>query len=883
MQASHSRIYGIFARWTSASYNYAIWVLLAALLLAVASGVYTARNLGMDSDTTDMLSEHLPFRANYEHYKKMFPHDQGMDTLLLVLDAPTPEQAHVASERLAARLQQDSTHVHDIYLPGGGAFFERNGLLYESVTELGRITDRLAAAQPLLARIATDPSLHTFASVLTVAVEELRMGRNMELGPVLGGVSATLDARLAGMPRALSWQVLFRGEAQKNSYRELIMVRPKLDYSQLFAAEQPIATLRALAQDSGLTADGAVRLRVTGEVALADEELKSAMHGAQHAGLLALVLVAVVLYCALRAPGAILTVLLCLVLGLLLTAAFAAAAVGHLNVISIAFAVLYIGLGVDFAIHFLLRYHEILETGLPAKEAMYRAGGGAGDSLTACAVTTALAFYAFMPTAYRGVAELGLIAGTGMLISLLVTLTLVPALQRYLPRRPVAATSVQKPLGKMLALPLQQRKMVYAVTLAALIAAVAALPRIEFDYNLLNLQDQRGEAVQTFRDLLAETEHSPWHAIALANGPVAAGHLAQRLAGLPEVSKVVTLLDFVPSDQEEKLFLIEEMALTVGPITLSPASQAAVPYTPAQQRTALAALASKLDQFIAERPDHPTALAARSLRSVLAALLVRFDAASADDKNKLLQAANEDLLAMLPSALQRLHTSIEATAFKQEDLPPELSTRWHSQTGQYRIAVYPAENINDNEALRRFVRAVQQQAPQATGAPVISLEAGEAVVQAFIQAFSLALAGITLVLLFLTRSVVATLLVLTPLLLAALFTGALTVLLGVPFNFANIIALPLLLGIGIDSSLHMVHRSRGDGTANENLMHTSTTRAIFYSALTSLVGFGSLTFSSHQGTASMGVLLTVGLALTLICVLVILPALLRVSAQGEKA
>lgn len=883
MQASHSRIYGAFARWASASYNYAAWILLAALLGAVASGVYTARNLGMDSNTTNMLSEHLPFRANYEHYKKIFPHDQEMDTLLLVLDAPTPEQAHVASERLTARLQQDSTHVHDIYLPGGGAFFERNSLLYESVPELGRMTDRLAAAQPLIARIATDPSLHTFASVLTVAVEELRTGRNMELGPVLDGVSATLDARLAGMPRALSWQALMRGEAQKSSYRELIMVRPKLDYTQLFAAEQSIVALRAMAQDINLTADGPVRLRVTGEVALADEELKSAMHGTQHAGLLALALVAVVLYFALRTPGAILTVLLCLALGLLLTAAFATAAVGHLNVISIAFAVLYVGLGVDFAIHFLLRYHEILETGLPAKEAMHQAGGDAGDSLTACAITTAIGFYAFMPTAYRGVAELGLIAGTGMLISLLVTLTLAPALQRYLPRRPAAASGVEKPLGKVLALPLKQRKMVYAVTLMALLAAVAALPRIEFDYNLLNLQDQRGEAVRTFHDLLAETEHTPWHAVALANDPVAAGHLAQRLASLPEVSKVVTLLDFVPAEQQEKLSLIEEMALTLGPLTLPPASPAASRYTSAQQRTALAALASKLDQFIAERPDHPTAVTARTLKSALAELLVRFDAASADDKNKLLQAVNEDLLAMLPSALQRLHTSIEATPFAQEDLPQELSMRWHSQTGQYRIAVYPAENINDNEALRRFVRAVQQQAPQATGAPVISLEAGEAVVQAFIQAFSLALAGITLVLLLLSRSVVATLLVLTPLLLAALFTGAFAVLLGVPFNFANIIALPLLLGIGIDSSLHMVHRSRSDGTANEDLMHTSTTRAIFYSALTSLVGFGSLMFSSHQGTASMGVLLTVGLALTLICVLVILPALLRIPTQDVKS
>lgn len=370
MEASHSRSYRAFARWVAASYHYAAWILLASLLIAVACAVYTSRNLGMNSDTTDMLSEHLPFRANYKHYKKTFPQDQDMDTLVLVLDAPTPEQAHTATRRLAERLQQDPTHINDVYLPSGDVFFERNGLLYESVPELGRITDRLAAAQPLIARIAGNPTLHTFASVLTGAVEELRAGRSLELEPVLGGVSATLDARLAGVPRALSWQVLFRGEAQKSTYRELMTVQPKLDFTQLAAAEQPIAALRATARDLGLMEDGSVRLRVTGDVALADEELKSAMHGTEYAGLLALVLVTVVLYVALHTAGLILTVLLSLVLGLLLTAAFATAAVGQLNVISIAFAVLYVGLGVDYAIHFLLRYRELLEDGQPTVQAL---------------------------------------------------------------------------------------------------------------------------------------------------------------------------------------------------------------------------------------------------------------------------------------------------------------------------------------------------------------------------------------------------------------------------------------------------------------------------------------------------------------------------------
>ena len=231
-----------------------------------------------------------------------------------------------------------------------------------------------------------------------------------------------------------------------------------------------------------------------------------------------------------------------------------------------------------------------------------------------------------------------------------------------------------------------------------------------------------------------------------------------------------------------------------------------------------------------------------------------------------------------------MQTAIEAsTTFSKKDLPTSLTSRWHSHAGEYKIAVYPSEDINDNEALRRFVRAVQKVAPQATGAPMVSLEAGEAVVQAFIQAFSLALAGIVVALLILLRSVKYTLLVLVPLFLSSIFIGIFTVLLNLPFNFANIIALPLLLGIGIDSSLHMVHRSRIDKLAGGTLIHTSTVRAVFYSALTSLVAFASLMFSSHQGTASMGILLTVGLTFTLICTLFILPILLNTSTKEVKS
>ncbi len=873
METSHSRVHAIFAQWTTFSYRYALWVLMVALMVAVASGFYISRYLGMNTDTTDMLSEELPFRVNLKHYNKTFPQD--IETLLIVLNAPTPEQVRLAAEQLAEQLQRDNDHFSDVYAPRVDDFTARNGLMYQSLPELERITDSLAAAQPLITRITRDPSLAAFADVLTGAVDELSKGRNIELRPVLEGVNATLEARLNNTPRALSWQTMFSGEAQKNTYQELIVVKPRLDYSQLFPAEESIAALHAAARSVGITDGGPVQLRITGEVALAEEELNSSLRGMEYAGIITFILVGGVLYFAMRTAGLIFNVLICLLMGLILTATFATAVVGHLNLISIAFAVLYIGLGADFAIHFLLRYREVLENGQPASTAIHVSGGDAGAALTACTITNAIGFYAFMPTDYSGVAELGIISGTGMIISLLVTLTIGPALLRYWPKRPPKQVVTGNSVGKVLEFSLKWHKLTYALTLAATIAGIMLLQQVRFDYNLLSMQDQQAETVKTFRELIAEPDLSPWHVAVLAGNAEETGQLAQRLQQLPEVSKVVTVLDFVPNEQDEKFSLIKELALTVGPIAAPPQAGQENGNQLAQQYQSLVNLITTLDRFMTAHPEHPVFSVMRSFHASLSRLRTQLDGADTEARGKLLHAVEEDWLAMLPLALQSLRKATQAEPFDMNDLPQPLRERWYSQAGEYRLAVYPAEDLNDNDALRRFVRSVQQVAPQAIGVPVISLEAGEAVVQAFIHAFSLALIGVVVILLVLLRSIRYTLLVLLPLLLSSLFTAALTVVLDVPFNFANIIALPLLLGLGIDSSLHMVYRSLNNEMVSEVLIHTSTARAIFYSALTALVDFASLMLSSHQGTASMGVLLTVGLALTLICTLVILPVLLR--------
>lgn len=871
----------IFARWAGATYRHAIWVILALLLLTAFSIGYIADNLGVDTDTTDMLSEEIPFRANHIRYKQSFSQYEG--TLLLVVDAPTQEQAHSAAKQLNTFLHENREQFPEVYYLGGEAFFEKNGLLFKSIDELERITDQLASSQPLVARIAEDRSLHTFLTILIEAVEALRTGQKLELDSVFNGVAQTVNARLTGKSNSLSWQALLSGEKQKNSYQEFIVLRPKLDYSQIFAAEVPIKMIRDAAAKFGFTSEAGIQLRITGEVALANDEIYSAMHGAQESGVLALVLVAIVLYIALRSVGTSIAVVISLVVGLILTAAFATLAVGHLNLISIAFAVLYIGLGVDYAIHFLFRFEELKNTSNSDLQAISNTGADMGQALLVCAITTAIGFYAFIPTAYRGVAELGIISGTGMIISFLITMTLLPALQRFfpIPTQKYSSSDALKPINKILNFAGHSKKLVLTGTVIAIIASSLAIPHIRFDYNLLNMNNPHAESVTTFQELLENPDESPWHIEILADNLSELKRLKERLEALPEVKTVVSILDLVPENQQEKSELIAEMAMTIGPISFNSTDKAQHPhskrYSPAQQLATLEKLIAQLTGFITEHPNHTATSSIQALSESLSKLKVNLllqNDHSSREKEQLLQALENDLLSLLPESIQRLQLALGAELFTQETLPAAFSSHWHSPDDSYRISVYPSENIGDNDALRRFVRAVQKIAPTATGVPVISLEAGEAVVDAFIHAFTLTLIGIIVTLLLMLRSVKYTLLALTPLLLATLFTGACTVLLNLPFNFANIIALPLLLGTGIDSSLHMIHRCRHQSTDN-NLLHSNTARAVYYSALTTLVGFGSLFFSTHQGTASMGLLLTIGLSITLVCVLVILPALLQ--------
>ncbi|GGY01681.1 hypothetical protein GCM10007160_32050 [Litchfieldella qijiaojingensis] len=866
------RLAAAFAYWVRLVVSRAGWFTLGTLLLAGLSLFHAANYLGIDTDTTNMLDPELPFQRAYDRYQQEFP--QYEDTLVLVVQSETPETASEAAKRLVQRLGAEKDLIKAVYLPRGGDFFERNGLLFLKTEELTLLVDRLAQAQPLLARLADETSLARLFEVLAQAVGNAREG-GLELERVLAEVDRAVVERLEGRNALVSWQQLMRGEDVSKVAREIVIVQPRLDYSRVMAGRQAMEAVRETIRELGFDdSEGATTVRVTGKVALQFEELISTLEGARLAGLLALVFVMAVLYLGLGSLKLMSIALVTLFVGLSLSVGIATLIVGHLNLISIAFAVLYVGLGVNFAIHFLLRYRECLEAGEPPRVALVTTGHHMGVALTLCTVTTAIGFFAFVPTAFVGIAELGLIAGTSMFITLAVSFTLLPALLELTwpttATKPGMALSMPGWTSRLLALPQHHwRAVCWGAGIAGL-AAVALLPRLQFDADPLNLRDPTSESVTTLIELLAAEPFTRRNLVVLAQRPEEVAALSERLEALEAVDGTINLFDFVPPEQGEKLMLIEEMELLLGPVLLTAS------FTP-RQRSAddvITALAELRQALRDSEPESGSSEVTDRLGEHLAVLQERLERDTAA-RDRLFDGLRHQLLSTLPLSMQRLQMALQAQQVTLDTLPDDLLSRWRSPDGTYLVQVMPAEDLGQLEAQRHFIQAVRNLVPEVTGTPILQLESGDAVVKAFQQALLYAFGGISLVLLVILRNILLTLKVLVPLLLGSALTGAVMALTGIPFNFANVIALPLLLGVGVDNGIHMVYREYYVNETVSNVLQTSTARAILFGALTTTVSFGNLALSPHRGTASMGVVLAMGMILILLCTLVVLPALLR--------
>ena len=856
----------LIVRLVRACCRYPSLTVIVASLITLGAGIYSYENFAIHTDTSQLISSRLPWRQRELQLDAAFP--QFVDTILVVLDGATPELARDGSSRLAAALAEDRANFQAVQEEGGGAFFKKNGLLFLTPDEVQRTTEQLIRAQPFLGTLAADPSLRGLAEALAFIPRGVQAGaiELKDFDKPLTVLSSTMDTLLKGRTAAFSWTELMTGKAPaKSELRRFIRVRPKLDFKALQPGAAAADKIRSTTAALGLTPDQGVSVRLTGPVAMADEEFGTLAEGALLNVLLTAGAVLLILWFALGSKRVVLAVLISLFVGFAVTAALGLALVGTLNPISMAFAVLFLGIGVDFGIQVAVRYRRERHLNDHLAPALDAAARAIAKPLTLAAAATAAGFYSFLPTNYRGVSELGLIAGNGMLIAFVASITVLPALLMLLRPPPEPNAIGYRRLAAIDRFMARRRLPILVLAGVAVIAGLPLFRYLSFDFNPLNLRSAKVESVATLLELMQDPATTPIAINVLAPSLGDADELAQRLGRLPEVSGTLTVKSFVPEKQDEKLATIADSADLLGP---SLNAQEADP-APTDTET-LSALNEAAAAFRA-LPDQPADAASRKMAGSLKALAEAYPARRAGVANA--------LLGGLKFQLNEIRTSLHPERITLDGLPDDLRRDWIAADGRARIEVRAEGNQNDNAAMRRFATAVLVVAPEATGTPILIQESADTIVHAFFQAATLALISITVILFLALRRVGDVLVTLVPLLVAGVVTLELTVLFGLPLNFANIIALPLLLGVGVAFKIYYVLAWREGET---RLLSSSLTRAVLFSAMTTATAFASLWLSHHPGTSSMGKLLSLSLITTLAAAVLFQPILMGPPRQARE-
>ena len=834
--------------------------MLVAVVLAIGAGYYTAQNFAINTDINKLISPNLDWRQRDNAFEKAFDQDR---LIVAVVDAPTPEFADAAAADLEAKLSDNHKDFDAVQRLGGGPFFEKNGLLFLPTPEVAQITGQFSSAAPLVEIMAGDPSLRGLTGALETAMAGLKRGQ-FKLDSTekpFSMISQTLEDVLGNKTATFSWRALVSDKPLTDSdKRAFIQIKPVLDFQALEPGKDATDAIRQAAKDLDLAGKYDARVRLTGPVPIANEEFATVQEGAVTNGIGTVLVVLCILWMALHSPKIIFAVFVTLFIGLSVTTAAGLMMVTSLNLLSVAFAVLFIGLGVDFGIQYSVRYRSERYKSGDLEGALIEAARRSAIPLSLAAMATAAGFLSFLPTDYKGVSELGEIAGVGMLVAFTASITVLPALLKLL-----NPAGEKEPVGYAFLAPLDHflEKHRIVIIVGTILVAVAGTPLLyflRFDFNPMHLRNPNVESIATYLDLRKDPNTGANAINVMVKSEAEARQVEEKLNKVPEVLRTMSLDSFVPTDQPAKLKLIADDAKALGP-ALNPDSVDAAP-SDAENGSALKQTAGSLRQAAADQQG-PGAMATRRLADDLSKL--------ADSTPALRDKAQSVFVDPLKLMLNQMRNSLQAEPISLKTLPADFVSLWKTKDGITRIEALPRGDPNDNDTLRKFAGAVLAAEPNAIGGPVSILKSGDTIVKAFIEAGILALISISLLLWLALRRITDVLLTLVPLLVAGAVTLEICVLIGLPLNFANIIALPLLLGVGVAFKIYYVTAWRSGRT---NLLQSSLTRAIFFSAMTTATAFGSLWLSSHPGTASMGKLLALSLVTTLGAVLLFQPALM---------
>jgi hopanoid biosynthesis associated RND transporter like protein HpnN len=865
---------------------YPAQILIFALLCSVVSVFYTVQNMTFLTGRDDLMPKNAPFQVDYRAYRAEFG-DQ--EEIVAVIESSDAALSTRAADALYHELSGQKGSYREIFYPGGLPFFRSNGLLFMPLDDLKMLRRTLTMSAPVLTDLAAAPSVQTLFTSLTGQIDRYLHQPDPAALASLTFMLTTLDKGFKsfnGTTSGLSLDSFLKGGGsaaptmlENAGKQQVITMLPIKDEGSFVAAERSIkAARKALITILKRSEFKEVHGGLTGVPVLEYEEMSSSQHDMEIATVLSLTLTVALLLFAFRGVLNVIAAMTSLLVGICLSFGAATALVGHLNILSMVFAIMLIGLGIEYGIQVVLRYQEELRNGAELRPAISTAISANFRTVLMAAATTALAFFTFIFTDFKGIAELGIIAASGIALCVLVTFTVLPAmlvlLERFrkLPTIQPAEAVVNR-AGLLTNNLLARPRLVTTLSIALTLACIYPALNMRFDYNLMNMQAKGLQSVEYAYKLMRSKENSGYFAVVTAKDKTEAAQLTRRLEQLPAVDHVVSTLSFVPEQQQEKL--AELAALRSIMSSIKP-----VPYEENLQVMALPTIFEgfrdrvellKKQLVTSHQPEAvPVSAFLTTLDSFFASL------EKEKDRNALgmLREFQGGMFQELPDKLALMKESLAAREVTERDVPPELLQRFTGKSGTLLLQVAPKKEIFEREPLHEFVSQVKSIAPHASGEPIMVYESLSILRSAYLNAFSYASLGIAVILLINFRSVRYALLGALPMVSGMLLTVGIMQLAGLSFNSANIIVLPLLLGIGIDSAIYILNRYRQGSETPAQVVTSSAGVGVFLNALTIFFSFGALMVAHHQGVFSIGVVMSLGMAATVAAFLLFLPALL---------
>jgi uncharacterized protein len=880
------------------------WLTVAlSVALAVLGIAYTLSALTFRTSGRDVLPQSASYVKRYVEIARDFGE---LEDIVVVIEARSFEGAKAYAARLVHELRASPVKFHRIAYRIDPKQFEGRQLLYLSTPELKEIRDKVFDHQEFMESFAGDPSLARLVEGINTQMAAAFVSNLFDLGlnerdlPVdtrfLGTLLDQISTRLERpVPYRSPWSTLFSfgGDTADAGYflsddKSLLFIlveSPKGEKGSFVGDHKAIDAVRG-AIDRLRAEYPTVQAGVTGAPALSNDEMSAAFRDSRSATVIAFALTLLVMLLAFMRVGKPVLMLGVLAVSLGWSLGLTTLAVGHLTIFSVMFISIVVGIGIDYGIYFLFRYEEEIFLGRNLREALQLTAARTGPGMAIGALTAGGTFFVLMLTDFRGIQELGFIAGISILLAWLSMMTLFPAVLVLVDRRHASRPRGQKPRAhelERIRVPVLDRLTSYPATVLAVAGTATALslwavPWVGFDYNLLNLQADGTESVIWERRVLANTGRSGFNALASAATLDELRQKQQAFERLPSVSGVDSVLHLIPDDQEEKIAIIKSFAPLLAPVRIGRSS----PVDLDRLRDALANIKRRLDVVAAEAGDKlPEQVA--TLRQKTAAVLKQLASADRETAEPALTYLQAQLYRDFVSKFFSVQRNLNPRVVTIQDVPEELRSKFVGAQGDFLLQIHPKVDIWEREGARQFVTELRSVDPTVTGSPVITYEATRLMERGYVQgtvyAFIL-VGGLTFLMI---RRWKESALALLPLVLGLVWTIGLMHVLGLKFNLANVWGLPLIIGISAEFGLNIVLRYLEGRSHGGPLVARSTVMGVTLNGLTTMVGFGSLMIAAHRGIYGLGLLLTIGSACGLVASLVVLPVILRLVTREATA